>query len=163
GLFLVAYAPSAGAAGTAAGAGAVLAAGLTLLSGARGATPAELGCAEAETAAMVDDLAYGAAATGRLAGSRSVHKRVYTAMEDGYIRAEGLEGYGAVECGEGLGSPARRQYAVDPWGTAYWLSFTREESTLRVVVYSFGPNRRRDGPAGTGGGDDVTATMTIAP
>lgn len=163
GLFLVAYAPGAAAAGIAAGVGAVLAALLALLSGARGATEAELACAVAETAALADDLAYGAAATGRLAGSRSVHKRVFTAIQEGYVRGEGLGGYGATGCGQGLGTPRQREYAVDPWGTAYWLSMQRGDASIRLVVYSFGPNRRRDGPPGTGSGDDVAAAMEITP
>lgn len=162
GLFLVAYAPGARGAALAAGGGAVLAGLLTLLSGARGASEAELACARAETAAIADDLAYGAAATGRLAGSRSVHKRVFTAIEDGYVRGEGLEGYRAVTCDEGLGTPGQREYALDPWGTAYWLSMERGDA-IRLVVYSFGPNRRRDGPAGSGSGDDVTAAIEIVP
>lgn len=162
GLFLAAYAPGAASAALAAGGGAVLAVLLTVVSGTRGATEAELACARAEAEAIADDLAYGAAATGRLAGSRAVHKRVFTAIDDGYVRREGLEGYRAVACDEGLGTPGQRQYAVDPWGTAYWLSMERGD-TIRLVVYSFGPNRRRDGPGGSGGGDDVAAAIEIAP
>ncbi|MBW3553749.1 MAG: hypothetical protein KY466_09565 [Gemmatimonadetes bacterium] len=163
GLFLVAYAPGPAAAGMAAGGGAAVAVLLTLLSGARGATDAELACARTETAAIADDLAYGVAATGRLAGSRSVHKRVFTAIEDGYVRAEGLEAYRAAACGESLGTPRQRAYAVDPWGTAYWLSMERGADAIHLVVYSFGPNRRRDGPPGRGSGDDVAAALEITP
>lgn len=163
GLFLVAYAPGPRAAAMAAGGGAVLAGILTLLSSARVASEAELACARAETAAIANDLSYGAAATGRLAGSRSVHKRVFTAIEDGYIRREGLDGYRAVPCDEGLGTPGHRDYGVDPWGTAYWLSMERADDTIQLVVYSFGPNRRRDGPPGSVSGDDVAAAIEIVP
>lgn len=162
GLLLTAYAPGATGLAVATGGGAVLAVLLTLVSGARGASEAELACARAETEAIVDDLAYGGAATGRLAGSRSVHKRVFTAIADGYVHREGLQAYAAVPCDEGLGTTRQREYAVDPWGTAYWLSMERGDG-IRLVVYSFGPNRRRDGQAGSGSGDDVTAVIEITP
>jgi hypothetical protein len=163
GLFLATYAGGAAQAGVGAVAGVALAGVLTLVSGARGGTEAELACARAETEAILDDLAFGAAATGRLAGSRSVHKRVFTSIEDGYVRADGLESYGAVECGADADPAGRRRYAVDPWGSAYWLSVERGGDTIRLVVYSFGPDRRRSGPPGSEGGDDVTAALTIAP
>lgn len=65
------------------------------------------------------------------------------------------------------GSPATRSekreaFAVDPWGTAYWLVSADEKTERReLVVYSFGPNRRRDGEAGVGGGDDILARAEI--
>ena len=163
GLFLVAFAPAPRTAALAAGIGLGLAGILTVVSGARGGSGAELSCARAEADAIADDLAFGPAATGRLAGSRSVHKRVFTSIEDGYIDGDGLEGYRAVDCGEGHSAAERRRYAVDPWGTAYWLSMERGEDAIDLVVYSFGPNRRRDGPPGTGGGDDITAAIRIVP
>lgn len=159
GLFLVSFAPTPSRAGVAAVGGAAAAALLTVVSGRGGATPAELACARAETAAIADDLAYGTAATGRLAGARSVHKRVYTAMEDGYIQRDGLEDY-RTACPAGA-SPDRLRYALDPWGTAYWIHVEREEGAIRISVYSFGPNRRRDGPARSGSGDDITAAIDI--
>ena len=163
GLFLAAYAAGPARGAIAAGVGAALAGVLTLATGARTASEAELACARAEVSAIADDLAYGAAATGRLAGSRSVHKRIFTAIEDGYIRREGLEGYRSAACGPDLAASARRDYAVDPWGTAYWLWMERQDRTIRLVVYSFGPDRRRSGPPGSAAGDDVTAALLITP
>lgn len=163
GLFLVTFAPRPTVAAGAAGAGALLAGLLTLWSGwsgVLGTGEAELACARAEAQAIADDLAYGAAATDRLAGARSVHKRVFTAIEDGYLARAGLERYRAVDCGERPDGDRRREYAVDPWGTAYWVRMERSTDAIRLVVYSFGPNRRRDGPAGSGG-DDVAARIDI--
>lgn len=165
GLFLATYAPRAMVAAGAAGAGVLLAVLLTLWSGwsgSRGSGEAALACARAEAQAIADDLGYGEAATDRLAGARSVHKRVFTAIEDGYLVREGLERFRAVDCGDDPDGARRREYAVDPWGTAYWLHMERSPDAIRLVVYSFGPNRRRDGPAGSGGGDDVAARIDIA-
>ncbi|MGI9075842.1 MAG: hypothetical protein ACR2G6_00760 [Gemmatimonadaceae bacterium] len=54
---------------------------------------------------------------------------------------------------------ARRRYALDPWGMAYWIRIERPvDGERRILVYSFGPNRRRDGRAGEAGssrGDDI--------
>lgn len=163
GLFLATYATGAGAAGMAAGVGAVVALLLTVVSGRVEGSADEIACARAEAEAIAADLAYGAAATVRLAGARSVHKRIFTSVRDGYIQDDGLTGFRAVECAEGMGAAGRREYMVDPWGTAYWLSMEREEETIRLVVYSFGPNRRRDGARGSGGGDDVVASLALEP
>jgi hypothetical protein len=79
-------------------------------------------------------------------------------VTSGYIDDTMLRRYRTVACA-GTGSADavlnRRRYIVDPWGTAYWIEVTRDEEgeTRQVLVYSFGPNRRRDGPAG----DDVRA------
>ncbi|MCC7385137.1 MAG: hypothetical protein IT384_25040 [Deltaproteobacteria bacterium] len=63
----------------------------------------------------------------RLFKKRSVHKRVYTARRARYLRlAEG-------------------EYYLDAWNQPYWVAFRRTgpgQGTL--LVYSFGPNRRRD-------------------
>lgn len=161
GLFLAAYAPGPAMAGMAAVGSAGLAVLLTLVSGVSVASDEDLACARAEAEAIAEDLTYGAGATGRLAGARSVHKRIYTAIQEGYIRSDGLERYGASACGDGPPSARRQEYAVDPWGTAYWIHMERGPDAIRLVVYSFGPNRRRDGPAGVGGGDDVIARIDI--
>ena len=36
----------------------------------------------------------------------------------------------------------RRGYLLDPWSNPYWI--LKEKGSARVVIYSFGPNRRRD-------------------
>lgn len=163
GLFLLTYAPAPRNAAIAAVAGAVIALALSAWSGRGPATPAQLACAQAETAAIANELAYGQAATGRLAGTQSVHKRVFTAVQEGYIDAAGLTALRAVACPEDEGAATRRTHMIDPWGTAYWVATERDADSITVRVYSFGPNRRRDGGALEGGGDDIGAPLVIRP
>jgi hypothetical protein len=62
----------------------------------------------------------------RLFKKKSVHKRVYTAREAGYLRL-----------------PAG--YYLDRWNQPYWIAFQRTaRGEGRLLLYSFGPNRRRD-------------------
>jgi hypothetical protein len=121
-------------------------------------------CAAAEVRGLVDDLAAGAAATADLRQMRSVHKRVWTAEADGYLDRIETPGFDGAAC---AGAPAadaerRRRYGIDPWGTSYWLSVQRiDRDHQRVVVYSFGPNRRRDGTAQEPADDDIGAIGTL--
>lgn len=161
-LFLVSYSPSIRGTGLAAGAGAVVAAALTLVSGVGlGGTDAQLACARLETTGLAEDLAYGRGATARLAGAPYVHKRVFTAMQEGYLDLEGLAEFRAAECAGQLMDPTRREHAIDPWGSAYWIRVQRDTGAVRLVVYSFGPNRRRDGEPGDSRSDDQAAVVEI--
>ena len=117
----------------------------------------QLGCAQAETEALLEDIVRGQAGTPDLDAMTSVHKRVWSSVASGYIEDGLLRRFRALSCrGESGGKLAsRRRYIVDPWGTAYWIDVKREPDSdvHRVLVYSFGPNRRRDLDAG----DDVRA------
>jgi hypothetical protein len=64
----------------------------------------------------------------KLLGKRRVHKRVYTAVQAGYLALD------------------EKHYYLDPWNNPYWIAYTRatEGSPAKLVLYSFGPNRRRD-------------------
>ncbi|MET0287237.1 MAG: hypothetical protein ABW352_22320 [Polyangiales bacterium] len=78
---------------------------------------------------------------------RDVHKRLYTAVKAGYL---------ALDPGE---------FYLDAWNSPYWFSFERTgEREGRVVLYSFGPNRKRDlGAHGTSAnGDDVRLTFEVS-
>jgi hypothetical protein len=119
-------------------------------------------CARGEASALVDDIVRGHAATPDLDQMGSIHKRVWGSVTAGFIDDSLLRQFRATSCpGDGAGGSAseRRHYVVDPWGTAYWIAVTREDESgvRRVVVYSFGPNRRRDGEPGATTGDDVHA------
>jgi hypothetical protein len=134
---------------------------LTSVSAARsGADVTRVACAKAEVSALVDDIVRGGAATAELDEMGSIHKRVWTSVTAGFIDDALLRQFRATFCpGDDAARSGRRRYIVDPWGTAYWVSITREDESgaRRVIVYSFGPNRRRDGEAGETAGDDVSA------
>jgi hypothetical protein len=124
---------------------------LTWWSGRSLSRPEVTACAREESAALVDAFAQ----QQRLVDAiHSFHKRVWTAHEEArvdYLSARPR--LTAAPCHEG-DHAARRQYAIDPWGTAYWIRFDVESDDL--VVYSFGPNRRRDD-----GGDDIVSAKTL--
>lgn len=163
GLFLITLAPTPRRAALVAAGGALLAIALTAWSARGFADAAEVACAHAEAAALLDDLVYGDAATLRLAGASSVHKRVFTAMREGYIDESAVTTFHAAPCPADPSAAERRRYAVDPWGTAYWVYVARGADSVALRVYSFGPNRRRDGGSATGGGDDAGASVVFTP
>jgi hypothetical protein len=66
------------------------------------------------------------AVSPRLLSRSRVHKRLFTAVHDGYLRFEG----------------AGSLFFLDPWQNPYWIEYAREEGG--AWLYSFGPNRRRD-------------------
>ena len=161
-LFLAAAPLSAPAAGLTAAAVVPVALAMTWVSAVRrSGDGSDLACARAETRALVEDIVQGGAATADLDEMASVHKRVRSAVTSGYLAEDLLARFRAARCASRSRESlvTRRRYAVDPWGTAYWLYVAREGApdVRRVVVYSFGPNRRRDGEPGETMGDDVEA------
>ncbi|HEY5946528.1 MAG TPA: hypothetical protein VIV40_13595 [Kofleriaceae bacterium] len=110
--------------------------------------------AAAELALLQQDVVAGA--TDKLL-DKTVHKRVYTSMRDGYLRLDGgafLEGQTARH--------DRRGYFLDPWNNPYWVHYNKK--TRSGAVYSFGPNRRRDvaiRDADSDPGDDVIVRFSI--
>lgn len=118
-------------------------------------------------ASDLEDL--GAVRPNAFARSR-IHKRVFTATRQGYLAfgrgSTFLEG--ATTPAERGGDPRRdrRGYFLDAWNQPLWIVWQRADATTgRVIVYSFGPNHRRDshfeGPAPVVGGDDIGAQVTI--
>lgn len=79
-------------------------------------------------------------ATPKLLGKSSIHKRVFTATRDGYYTLGA--GRFATSATSDDKEQGRRKYFLDPWNNPYWVLVEKDED--RVVVYSFGPNRRRD-------------------
>ena len=160
-LFLASSSPSSVA--LAAAAGATLAASVIMaeLGARRRPAPADLACARAEAESLLRDVLEGGVRPEALEDIGSVHKRLRTATRDGYADAERLATYGRVACPSVKPDAlaARRRYMIDPWGTAYWIRIGREddEGARRVVVYSFGPDRRRDSSPVRAAGDDVAA------
>lgn len=134
---------------------------LSLLSGSiNRVNPAQLTCARAEVEALLADAVAGGAATPKLLRRKgSVHKRVWTAIEDEYLDPKPMRTFAGTRCdGRAGGDAGRRRYMIDPWGMAYWIRAERPRAGgRRLIVYSMGPNRRRDGAPGEGKGDDITA------
>lgn len=139
--------------------------------GSRPSSPsdARYDCARQEATALLEGLTEDGMATDQLATMRgTVHKRLWTAAEDGYVDLGQSGRYRAVRCaGDAAGgSGARRKYVVDPWGMAYWIRTGPRNSAGRraVSVYSFGANRRRDSGDEAEGAkrtDDVIAAGSL--
>jgi hypothetical protein len=123
-----------------AGAVAVVCAGVLTLVSMRVASGGEaaLHCARTQTRAILADITSGLAASPDLL-HRNIHKRIYTAVHDGYIGNEWPR-YDATACS----NEGRHHYLVDPWGMAYWVQSRANGDVVRITVYSFGPNRNRD-------------------
>lgn len=69
-----------------------------------------------------------------------IHARLYSVMEQ-----DALEWPEAGKFARARGESNRGRYFLDPWNNPYWL-YARADSDV-VLVYSFGPNRRRDASA----------------
>jgi hypothetical protein len=63
----------------------------------------------------------------KLFKKRRVHKRIYTAVQARYF-----------DFGKGSG------WFLDAWNQPLWIESKRSGRQVRVRIYSFGPNRRRD-------------------
>ena len=147
--FLVATGASSLTLAALAPAGLAFAWAMTTFSARGSGDPARLTCAANEADAIAGVL------RGELAASGNLHKRVWTLVEEGRVPAELLRrALGLARC-EGNDASPRRQYAIDPWGTAYWVRVRDSGGATGVIVYSFGPNRRRDGDRS--GGDDIVS------
>jgi hypothetical protein len=153
-LFLVSAAPSRTALAISLPAAAVGAALLSAYS-ARGfaAHPQLLRCARLETEALMRDVNAGPAATEELLDpDRSIHKRFFTAIADGYINPGFLPLYQRIQCGKS------QQYFLDSWGMPYWIRVDADgDGGRRLQIYSMGPNRRRDSSDENVAGDDIAA------
>ena len=87
--------------------------------------------------------------------SCNLHNRVFAHVEkhgvtntyNGHFRA--LTKYGLPE--------ERAQFFIDPWNTAYWIRHAcdPEKKRVQIILYSFGPNRRRDSVSFEIRGDDI--------
>jgi len=110
--------------------------------------PRYLAAAHEELAALQRDLR---ARNKRLHCGR--HKRLYTLVNQ-YAQAHLLRGEFAQLRNKGL-TPQRADYFLDPWNSPYWIRHDCKSRPRRIVVYSFGPNRRRDSTRTELLGDDI--------
>jgi hypothetical protein len=117
--------------------------------------PGMVRCAALEADAVLADVTAALDAYPDLV-ERDVHKRLYTAVQEGYVSAEMLNYLGTRCEGESdRASDRRKRYMVDPWGLAYWVSSRRLDERVRITVYSFGPNKSRDAR-------DISASLEFA-
>jgi hypothetical protein len=55
----------------------------------------------------------------------------------------------------------RAEFFIDPWNTAYWIRHECDpkKNRVQIILYSFGPNRRRDSIPFEIRGDDIGVTI----
>ncbi len=132
----------------------------------RGDQPERVALAAAELQLLATDLRTGGAVRPKLLAKQRVHKRIFTATRERYLHfgdAGGfLEGRATpAEDAEG-GRRDRRGYFLDPWGQPYWiLAQPSEGERGRALLYSFGPNRKRDADPGSGSMADAAVEPTL--
>lgn len=82
----------------------------------------------------------------KLGKKRRVHKRIFTAVVAGYFDKDAelvfLEGAPSAASDAEGARRDRQGYFLDPWKNPYWILTSKKGR--RGVLYSFGPNRRRD-------------------
>lgn len=154
--FLVAVGASAATLGVLLPLGAAFGWGMALWSARGSGSASAVSCAAAEAQAIAQAL------NAETLGLSNKHKRAWTLVEEGRIDSDILrQRLATVPCDD-RHRDARRRFAVDPWGTAYWIRVRRMRDQAAVTVYSFGPNRRRDTDAeDSRGGDDILARTTL--
>jgi hypothetical protein len=145
--------------------GSLAALALTAVSARRSGGAPAIACAQAEVSSLLTDIMSSAGNIDLLA-ARSLEKRVWTGIVEREIDQSGLSSFGSTRCDGSIPS-SRRQYAVDPWGSSYWVRVEETpDGNADVEVYSLGPNRRRDPGVegkGKGKGDDIMARASIDP
>ena len=94
-------------------------------------------------------------ASGLVSGRCGVHKRLYTFVEE-----YGRVGLRSSEYAR-LAEPERAEYFLDPWNMPYWIRHgcSDDDERSMLVVYSFGPDRRRNSVGFEIEGDDVGARV----
>lgn len=160
GLFVVSCGVSAAISQIMLGSAVGLAIAMTTVSGRieRGRETHRNMCAEQEVKTLANDVVARSAGTTDLWRMRRVHKRVWSAIQEGYVDGSKLQMFTHPECDQS--ADLRQKYGIDPWGSPYWLEMERARDGRRLVtVYSFGPNRRRDSVDDRA--DDVRATREM--
>ncbi len=125
----------------------------------RSASPEAVKSAQVELDALKADLD-GLAVQVRGSATRcGLHKRVYSWVEK-YRRDYLYTGAFARLKNQGLPTD-RADFFLDPWNSPYWIRHkcSRNRPRQTVVIYSFGPNRRRESDAWEIRGDDIAAIV----
>ena len=112
------------------------------------AEPEILAAAERELDALRSDFA-----SGRVRARCNTHKRLYSFKEK-YGQDYLLEGEFAGLTERGL-PVSRAEFLLDQWNHPYWIRDGCVGGKRVTILYSFGPNRRRESDHGEIRGDDV--------
>ncbi len=129
-------------------------------SGQRSGSPEVAEAATAEIEALRRDFqAMADANHGRVVTKCGLHKRIYSYVEK-YGKDELRSGTFASLTAQGLPED-RATFFIDPWNSPYWIRHrcSKRSGKIRVFVYSFGPNRRRDSDRWNIIEDDVGAMI----
>lgn len=131
----------------------------------RSSDPANVSLAQDEVSALKADLLALAKRWKRRSPVKcGVHKRVYTFVQD-YKGAEALWHGDFSKLAERGLPEFRADYFIDPWNSSYWIRryCDKSKNLDLIVLYSFGPNRRRDSTRERILGDDVAAFLRGGP
>ena len=130
-----------------------------------GNDPGNVATAEVELEMLSRDLLQPNVLKRKLFKKRSVHKRLFSAKKSEYFA---LKEHSVFLEGR-LDRRDRKGYYLDPWAQPYWLRYQRSKKrpAQRLLLYSFGPNRRRDTVLNDVidglevGGDDIFVTVAL--
>ncbi len=126
----------------------------------RDSHPGNIEAAEKETQALRRDFRTMASNRSALVATKcGLHKRIYSYLEK-YEEEYLLRGGYSALVSQGL-PEERAAFFIDPWNSPYWIRHECKSRTrsLRLFVYSFGPNRRRDSSEWEILGDDVGSVI----
>ena len=93
--------------------------------------------------------------TGKLPFQNYIHKRVYSTVKK--YKLDWLNNNEFAKLTKQGKAQNRAKFFIDSWNMPYWVLFlgNKENGRKRFVIYSFGPNRKRDSNDWTLRGDDV--------
>lgn len=122
--------------------------------------------AREELKEIAEDLKGPPALRGPLFYKTFIHKQILSAVRARYVA------FGKDSRYLGDGTDERRRWFLDPWNNPYWLLYQSNGTFWgRLLIYSFGPNGRRDsllesiprkGDEVPVSGDDVGVILTVA-
>lgn len=116
------------------------------------ATLAARAAAELE-ALRQDFVAMRSAQGGKFLTECNLQARLHSLDSDGFLLPRLKEG--AFARLASTDSARRAQYLLDPWNMPYWISDQCDPAARYIMLFSFGPNRRRESTDWAVGGDDV--------
>ena len=124
--------------------------------------PEALTTAQTELEALKQDLLQLLNARGKVSKC-GFHRRLYTYVKRSVKKNRRdylYQGTFASLTRQGL-PEERAEFFLDPWNSPYWVRqrCSRKRGRERIVVYSFGPNRRRESTSWKDLGDDLTAVV----